>query len=99
MKTDPRTGRPYRKDAWKNLAVVIDLLEMVDSPVLEDIVTSWTDEEIHAAGDWALRSYYRASDNLNRVPPKPECVRLGERPRQGYGNTATVMDIVAGDRP
>lgn len=74
MKTNPLTGRPYTKDYFNAEAVHALLLAEGSFDVPLAAVQRWTDEERRAAGDWALRSHLRASDNLNRVPARPECV-------------------------
>jgi hypothetical protein len=71
------------------------LLLLVEHVVPRSRLEAWSPLERYAAGDWALRVHVRASDNLNRVPSKPECVRrdsvpLGERERE---QTGTVMDL------
>jgi hypothetical protein len=98
MKTDPRTGRPYAKEPFSAEAVDT-LLCLADAPVPMEVILGWNSEQIQMAGDWALRVHLRASDNLNRVPPKPAHVAEAEIPREAYdGKTGTVMDIVAGLR-
>jgi hypothetical protein len=97
MKTHPLNGRPYAKDAFD--AVTVDtLLCLADAPAPMEVILSWSEEQLVAAGDWALRVHLRASDNLNRVPPKPDHVGAVECSREGYGDSGTVFDVVAGER-
>jgi len=73
------------------------LLGLVDSPVPLDIIRVWDAQQKQDAGDWAMRTHLRASDNNVRVPTKPahvaEAVRYEVVPATG-----TVMDIAAGRR-
>lgn len=91
MKTHPLTGRAYPK-GYFDAETTETLLMLADVDVPRKSIERWTLEQRAEAGDWALRSHLRASDNLNRVPPKPECVKLAEVRREP-GNTGTVFDI------
>lgn len=82
---DPRTGRAYPKEFF-SVEMVDTLLMLVDAVVPTELIAGWSDEDRKAAGDWALRRHLRASDNLNRVPSMPECVK----------RDATVFDLVEG---
>jgi hypothetical protein len=72
MKTNPLTGRPYAS-GYFTVDRVTNLLLLVDAPENLD-VKSWTPEQLHQAGDWALRCHVRASDNNNQVPPRPDFI-------------------------
>jgi hypothetical protein len=73
MKTHPGTGKPYPKGFF-TVGTVMVLLALVAVEVEEQLVVSWTEQERHEAGDWAIRVHFSASDNLNRVPERPEHV-------------------------
>jgi hypothetical protein len=70
MNTHPLTGNRYPKDYF-DTDTVVTLLLLADVDASAETIASWTPEERHSAGDWALRSHLRASDNLNRVPARP----------------------------
>lgn len=69
--THPLTGRPYLvgyfdKETTETLLLLVD----VDSDQLD--VWSWNAQQLREAGDWALRTHLRASDNVTvPVPPRP----------------------------
>ncbi len=88
----PFTGKPYLPDEFKASQVEI-LLLLVDEVVPMDRINAWSEAERVAAGDWAFRSHLRASDNLNRVPLMPECVKR-DRIDPARGADGTVMDLV-----
>jgi hypothetical protein len=94
FKTHPMSGQRYRKTDFDPEAVDL-LLLLVDEVVPRAAIDAWTQEERHAVGDWALRTHLRASDNLNRVPSKPECVRRDavSLDQREYSETGTVMDL------
>jgi hypothetical protein len=77
MKTDPRTGCAYEKDAF-NADAVDTLLCLVDVRVPIEVIRGWTPEQLQTAGDWAVRSHLRASDNSTRVGRKPAHVDTAE---------------------
>lgn len=52
--------------------VVHDLILLTDYNVPMDEIRKWTWEEREAVADWAAATHLRASDNHNKVPPKPE---------------------------
>jgi hypothetical protein len=56
----------------KGDSVLVDILSLVEVFVSEEIVSAWTDEQCELAEDWASRYYLRASDNIIKVPKKPE---------------------------
>lgn len=70
MKTHPFTGKPYPAGYFTPATVAI-LLSLASIEVPEATIQAWTDQQRHDAGDWAIRTHARASDNLNQVPPKP----------------------------
>jgi hypothetical protein len=94
MKTNPLTGKTYPK-YYFDAERVETLLLLADEPISRKVIEGWTREQRHDAGDWALRCHCRASDNLNRVPPKPECVMAAAVPRdqRERGDTGTVFDL------
>ncbi len=72
MKTNPLTGRRYATGFFTTDRVKT-LLLLVDAPENLDIA-KWSPEQLHQAGDWALRCHVRASDNNNQVPPRPDFI-------------------------
>src|SRR6185437_1499498 len=80
---DPRSGRPYPKSCF-SVAQVSGLLSLVDTVVPLKRISTWSADDLLAAGYRALRTHLRASDNSNRVPPVPECVRR-DRVESEYG--------------
>lgn len=66
------TDRKFRRD---NLATQ-DLLELVDITVDLGDIAQWSNQQILEAERYAMAKHYRASDNIVKVPPMPEHVRL-----------------------
>lgn len=96
MTTHPLTGRPYTR-AYFDVQMVDTLLLLVGSPCPMDVIGTWSKEQLEQAGDWALRSHLRASDNGNRVPPKPAHVTANRQIRNTEICTVfdgTVFDLV-----
>jgi len=73
LKTNPITGRKYRVGDF-TIDRIVDLLLLVSVNVDHGTVNSWNPIQRLEASDWAIRVYLRASDNFNRVPPRPEHV-------------------------
>ena len=88
---NPLTGRPYLKDYFDAERVEALLLCVgVDANQL-DVMRDWNPDQLAAAGDWALRSHLRASDNNTvRVPPQPSHVPDIRPLNEG---ARTVMDL------
>lgn len=56
-----------------------DMLSMVSHDVPPEVIKGWTDEQRLLADDWALNQHYRVSDNINRVPARPDFLQPYER--------------------
>lgn len=89
MKTHPFTGKRYSKSFF-DARMVESLLLLVAVDIEAGVVARWTPDQLQQAGDWALRTHLRASDNTNRVPPRPEFVP-DFRPLNA--GARTVMDL------
>lgn len=50
----------------------IGLLELVDVTITPETLKTWTPLMIAEAEEWAGRTHLRASDNIVRVPPRPD---------------------------
>lgn len=53
-------------------SVLVDILSLVGVIVTDEIVSTWTDAQCELAESWAAKYYLRASDNIVRVPKRPE---------------------------
>lgn len=53
-------------------SVLVDILSLVDVIVTEGVVSTWTDTQCELAETWAAKYYLRASDNIVRVPKRPD---------------------------
>jgi len=85
----PFTGQRYPKGHFnvENVRLLLLLVDATDDLPIE----SWSEDQIEQAGDWAVRSHLRASDNLNRVPERPSFIPV--RPLNSGAGTGTVMDL------
>jgi hypothetical protein len=70
FKSCPYTGRKYKGDEYSRDRIG-ELLSLVDVEIPGELIDAWSQEQIMEAGDWATRSYLRASDNNVRVPERP----------------------------
>lgn len=71
---NPFSHRRY-PDSFFTPLVVRELLLLVSVDVPLADVQSWTNSQRIVAGDWALRTHLRASDNNTvRVPEKPSFI-------------------------
>lgn len=76
----------------RNNKAVGDLLAMVDVDVPDDVLSGWTDEQAFLAQHWAWKYYLRASDNIVKVPPRPDFLGPFEIRVQIVG--PTIADVV-----
>jgi hypothetical protein len=87
---NPYTHRRYPSNFFPT-PVVRDLLLLVSVEVAAEIIRGWSDLQREIAGDWALRSHLRASDNNTvRVPEKPDFI---PEFRQLNREASTVMEL------
>jgi hypothetical protein len=56
-----------------------DVLLMVNVDLPRELLCRWSVQERAIVEDWACRLHLRASDNIVRVPPKPDLVTRAER--------------------
>lgn len=68
--SDSQNGR--RKSWKRDDEVLSDILGLVSIEVTPAVVSTWSDEQCQQAERWAGAVHLRASDNVVRVPPKPD---------------------------
>jgi hypothetical protein len=65
-----------------NAHVTRDLLLLADLKVSLIEIREWSGWQIEQAENWAVAVHLRASDNGNRVPPKPAFLKKYSPPRR-----------------
>ncbi len=58
---------------------VVLALELVSMEVPVEKVKGWTEDQMKAAFEWAWKLHLQASDNIVRVPPMPEFLKVFEK--------------------
>lgn len=60
-----------------NHSVLVDILSLVEVYVTEDIVSTWTEDQLLKAELWACRLHLKAGDHRYiRVPKMPEFLSM-----------------------
>ena len=90
--THPLTGKRYPAGFF-DPGTVDDLLLLVDVQAPTYLIKKWTPEQLAEAGNWAMRTHVRASDNpYVRVPSKPDFLKIAEG-APVRGDEGTVFDL------
>lgn len=75
FKVHPLTSKPYAAGFFDVDTVETMLLLAGVEHISRHTICTWSKQELHEAGDWAIRIHLRASDNIHtRVPPRPKHV-------------------------